>query len=180
MQDLQQHQGRDLVFCGMVKTSRDGVDQWRNKPYLLAQLEDYSDTFNIRLKGEDYVNFKHYFAPDVALLLRATVNVWSPREEPQKKIFSLKLKSINLLADVRDKLVQSVNLVIDLQHINGELIDRLEGYTVGEKGKTLKLQIRDQESNMKVDLFARKKQVLLNDEFITFLREEENLEFKLA
>ena len=180
LQDLQQHQGRDLVFCGMVKTSRDGVDQWRNKPYLLAQLEDYSDTFNIRLKGEDYVNFKHYFAPDVALLLRATVNVWSPREEPQKKIFSLKLKSINLLADVRDKLVQSVNLVIDLQHINGELIDRLEGYTVGEKGKTLKLQIRDQESNMKVDLFARKKQVLLNDEFITFLREEENLEFKLA
>ena len=42
--------GRDLVFCGMVKSVRDGVDQWKNKPYLLAQLEDYTDTYNLRLK----------------------------------------------------------------------------------------------------------------------------------
>jgi DNA polymerase-3 subunit alpha len=35
LSDLQQFRGRDVVFCGMVKEQfRDGVDQWRNKPYL--------------------------------------------------------------------------------------------------------------------------------------------------
>ena len=180
LQDLQSHMGRDLVFCGMVKTARDGVDQWRNKPYLLAQLEDYSDTYNIRLKGEDYVKFKHYFTPDVALMIRASVNLWSPREEPQKKIYSLKLKSIHMLADVRETMVKSVNLVVDILNINPELVNQLDRFTVTEKGKTLKIQVQDRESNMKVDLFSRKKQVVLSDEFITFLKGEDKLEFSLA
>ena len=45
LSDLSQFKGRDVIFCGMVKSVRDGVDQWRNKPYMLAQLEDYTDTY---------------------------------------------------------------------------------------------------------------------------------------
>ena len=164
----------------MVKSVRDGVDQWKNKPYLLAQMEDYTDTYNIRLKNDDYVNFKQYFGPDVALMIRATVNEWSPREEPQKKIYSLRIKMIYMLADVREKLVKSVDLILDINRIKPELMDELEHFTVQENGKVLKFRVHDPESQMKINLFSRKKQVLLNDEFMKYLKEGRDFDFRLA
>jgi DNA polymerase-3 subunit alpha len=178
--DLQQFSGRDVVFSGMVKTVRDGVDQWRNKPYLLAQLEDYTDTYNLRLKNDDYVNFKQYFVSDVALMIRATVNEWSPRDEPTKKIYSLKLKTVHMLADVRDKLVKSVNIMLDINHISDSFISSFEPFTVNESGKILKFHIRDSESNMNLNLFSRNKQVRLTDEFIDYLQNNPDFEFRLA
>lgn len=178
--DLQNFRGRDVVFCGMVKSVRDGVDQWRNKPYLMAQLEDYTDTYNIRLKNDDYVNFKQYFSPDVALMIRANVNEWSPREEPNKKIYSLKIKMVYMLADVREKLVRSVDLMMDINRISRGLIEEIEKYTVSENGKVLKFRIHDPDSQMKVNLFSRKKQVALTDDFMDFLQENAEFEFRLT
>ncbi|MCK4746084.1 MAG: DNA polymerase III subunit alpha, partial [Bacteroidales bacterium] len=180
LNDLQQHRGRDLVFCGIIKTVRDGVDQWRNKPYLLAQLEDYTDTFNIRLKNDDYVNFKQYFSPGVALMIRANVNEWTPREEPNRKIYSLKIKMVHMLADVREKLVRSLDIFLDINQISSELIDEIARYTVTENGKILKFHIRDPESNMKVNLFSRKRHVELTDEFMDYLQGNPGFEFRLA
>lgn len=178
--DLKRFSGRDLVFCGMVKTVRDGVDQWRNKPYLLTQLEDYTDSYNLRLKSDDYVNFKQYFLPDVALMIKATVNEWSPREEPNRKIYSLKIKSVNMLADVREKLVKSVNISMNVSRISKEFMDEIERYTVNERGKILKFSIIDPDSNTKLNLFSRKKQVLINDEFIDYLQNKSGFEFSLT
>ncbi|MFH0756579.1 MAG: DNA polymerase III subunit alpha [Bacteroidota bacterium] len=180
LSDLEKYRGRDLTFCGMVKSVRDGVDQWRNKPYLLAQLEDYTDTYNLRLKNDDYVNFRQYFRPDVALMIRATVNEWSPKNEPQKKICSLRIKMIYMLADVREKLVRSVDIHVDINQINSELIEEIERYTVQENGKMLKFRIHDQESQMNVNLFSRKKQVALTDEFMDYLKRSTEFEFRFA
>jgi len=180
LNDLQQHKGRDLVFSGIVKTIRDGVDQWRNKPYLLAQLEDYTDTYNIRLKNDDYVNFKQYFSPGVALMIRATVNEWSPRNEPNRKIFSLKIKMVHMLADVREKLVRSVDITLDINQISRELISEFERYTVSENGKILKFQVVDPDSSMKVNLFSRNKKVELTDDFMDYLKNQAGFEFHLA
>lgn len=164
----------------MVKTVRDGVDQWRNKPYLLAQLEDYTDTYNLRLKNDDYVNFKQYFSPDVALMIRATVNKWSPREEPNRKIYSLKIKMVHMLADVREKLVRSVDISVEINQVSRELIETFERYTVNENGKILKFRIHDPETNTKVNLFSRKRHVVLTDEFMDYLQNSTGFDFILA
>ena len=164
----------------MVKSVRDSVDQWRNKPYLMAQLEDYTDSYTLRLRNDDYVNFKQYFVTDIALMIRATVNEWSPRNEPGKKIYSLRIKMVHMLADVREKLVKSVDILLDINRVSSELISSIEPYTVKESGKTLKFQIRDDESNMNLNLFSRNKQVRLTDDFIDYLQNNPDFEFRLA
>ena len=147
---------------------------------MLAQLEDYTETYNLRLKNDDYVNFKQYFLPDVALMIKATVNEWSPREEPNRKIYSLKLKAVYMLADVREKLVKSVNLTLDISKITTELIDEIERHTVTESGKLLKISINDPETKMKLNLFSRKKHVLITDEFVDYLQNSTAFEFSLT
>ena len=126
------------------------------------------------------MNFKQYFLPDLALMIRATVNEWSPRDEPHRKIYSLKLKMVYMLADVRDKLVKSVDVSMNINQIRPEIVNKLESYTVKEGGKILKFNIQDQDSNMQVKLFSRNKQVELTDEFINYLKDNPGFEFRLA
>ena len=85
-----------------------------------------------------------------------------------------------MLADVREKLVKSVDILLDINRVSSELISSFETYTVKESGKTLKFQIRDDESNMNLNLFSRNKQVRLTDEFIDYLQNNPHFEFRLA
>jgi DNA polymerase-3 subunit alpha len=180
MNDLKSLAGRDFTFCGIVKTIRDTVDQWRNKPYLMAIVEDFTESFTVRLRGEEYVKFKQFFNPEIALLIRATVNEWRPRDEPGKVVYSLKVKHITHMSEVKEKMVKAINLDVSLSSINEKLIDDLDRFTVTSNGKVLKFNIIDEESNTKVNMFSRNKQVELTDEFINFLNKTPEFDFKLV
>ncbi|MFZ5940997.1 MAG: DNA polymerase III subunit alpha [Bacteroidota bacterium] len=178
--DLKALRGNELSFCGIVKTARDAVDQWKNKPNLIAVLEDYSETYTLRLKNDNYVNFKHYFAPGVAVLIRAQINEWSPPSEPGKVVYSLNIKQVFMLADVREKLVKAVKLEIGLDAVNEQLITDLQNFTIPGKGKLLKFSIIDPANKVKVDLFSRNRQVELTDKFLTYLEENPDISYKLT
>ena len=85
-----------------------------------------------------------------------------------------------MLADVREKLVRSVDLMVDINRINQGMIDKIDSYTVQDNGKVLKFHIHDPDSQMKVNLFSRKKQVALTDAFMEFLKENSDFEFRLT
>jgi DNA polymerase-3 subunit alpha len=180
MEDLKSLTGRDFTFCGIVKSFRDSVDQWRNKPFLMAVVEDFTESFTIRLRGEEYIKFKEFFHVGSALLIRANVNEWRPRDEPGKVVYSLKVKHITLLDDVMDRMVRALSLDIPLQSINEDLVDEIEKHTTTTDGKTLKINVTDEESNMKVNLFSRNKQVRIDRDLIEFLNNTPEVEFKLV
>jgi len=180
MNDLKNLAGRDFSFCGIVKTVRDTVDQWRNKPYLMAVVEDFTESFTVRLRGEEYVKFKHFFNPEIALLIRATVNEWRPRDEPGKVVYSLKVKHITHMSEVKEKMVKGISLNLKLSSINEELINELERFTVQSDGKILKLNIVDEESNTKINMFSRNKQVEITEDFINFLNNAPDINFNLV
>ncbi len=179
LSDLKALAGRDFTFSGMVKTTRDAVDQWKNKPYLLAVIEDYTESFTIRMRGEDYVKFKQYFYPGVALMIRGSVNEWRPREEPGKVVHSLRIKHITMLADVREKMAKAVHININLKDITEKFITELEEHTIKEKGKLLKVSVIDDESKLKLNLFSRSRQVELSDELLDYLKNAPELDFRL-
>ena len=85
-----------------------------------------------------------------------------------------------MLADVRDKLVKSVDVSLNINQINPGIIKTLEAYTVKEGGKILKFNVVDQENNMQVKLFSRNRQVELSDAFINYLQDNPGFEFRLA
>ena len=84
------------------------------------------------------------------------------------------------MADVREKLVRSIDISLNINQVTADLIDEIERYTVNENGKILKFRIQDPESNLNVNLFSRKKHVMLTDEFMNYLRDDPGFEFKLA
>ena len=73
-----------------------------------------------------------------------------------------------------------MDILADINRISNELISSFEPYTVNESGKVLKFQIRDEQSKMNLNLFSRNKQVRLTDEFIDYLQNNPDVEFRLA
>ena len=178
--DLKSLNGRDFTFCGIIKSVRDTVDQWRNKPYIMAVIEDYTESYTLRVRGEEYVKFKTFFSPGVALLIRGSVNEWRPREEPGKVVYSLKVKNISMLDDVKDKMVTAVKLNMPLKAVTESFVEDLERHTVEQNGKLLKLYIEDSDSSVKLELFSRNRQVEITPEFIDFIGTFPEVEFKLV
>ena len=85
-----------------------------------------------------------------------------------------------MLADVRDKLVRSVELTLDIDQISGEFIEDLEKFTVNEHGKNLKFFIHDPQSNTNIRLFSRNRHVMLDDSFMEYLQKKAAFEFRFA
>ena len=85
-----------------------------------------------------------------------------------------------MLADVRDKLVKSVDISMDINQISDEVINSLDRFTVNDSGKLLKFCIYDPADQLRINLFSRNKQVQLTDEFIRYLQSNPVFEFRLA
>ena len=179
--DLESYDGKEIIFPGIVKSFREGLSQKNNKPFGNAVLEDYTDTYQLGLWRNDYVNFKNYFTPGVSLLIKAMVERWESRDG--RKGISLRIKAIHLLSEVRDELIRSVNLKVNLVNISDELIDGIKRFVKKpvktHPGKHLKFMIVDSETNIKIDFFSRNQFIDISDEFFIFA-DKNDIEYSLS
>jgi DNA polymerase III subunit alpha len=84
------------------------------------------------------------------------------------------------MSEVKKNIVKAVELSIPLSSINEKLMDDLEKFTVPSEGKVLKINISDPDSNIKINLFSRNKQVDVTGDFIDFLNDIPEFDFKLV
>ena len=172
--------GKETAFPAMVKTFRQGISQKSNRPYGIAELEDYNDTYQLRLWGNDFINFKNFFIPGMNLMIKAAVEEWVSQKDGRKGL-ELKIKSIHVLSEVRNELVKAVKIIIPAESVNDDLIERMTGFMVKpEKGvpaKHLRFQIVDNETNMKIDMFSRNSYIELSDPFLSFMEETEEVQY---
>lgn len=181
--NLQELRGREVCFAGIIKSFREGISQNKNRPFGLAMLEDYTDNYQLRLWGNDFVNYKKYFNPGVAIMVRALVEEWKSKKDGRTGI-ELRIKSIHMLSEVREEMVRTVQLIVPVDLVSDALIANLQKHLVqAEKGKNVKhlrFQIVDNETNLKIDLFSRNQFVDISDQFFEFIEENQELEYQLS
>ncbi len=173
--DLASFTGKEIIFPGIVKSFREGISQKNNQPFGNAVLEDYTDTYQLGLWRNDFVNFKGFFTPGVSLLIKAGVEEWESRDG--RKGISLRIRSINLLSQVRDELIKEICLKVELDNISGDLIEGIKRFvkmpSKSNRGKLLKFIVVDNETNIRLDFFSRNQFIDITDEFFIFAEENE-------
>ena len=179
--DLQSLTKKEFCFAGIVKSFREGISQKNNQPFGNAELEDYTDTYQLGLWRNDFVEFKKYFIPGVALLIKSNAEEWATKDG--RKGISLRIKSIHLLSEVRDELIKQVNLTIPVDTINEELIDNIGRFIKksekSKKAKLLHLKVVDRDTNLNIDLFSRNQYVEISDDFFRFIDDNKNIDYNL-
>jgi DNA polymerase-3 subunit alpha len=177
---LADFKNKDVTFAGIIKSFREGISQKNNRAFGIAELEDFTDTYQLRLWGNDFVNYKKFFSSGVSIMVRAGVEEWNSKKDGRSGI-EARIKSIHLLSEVRKDMVRSILLTIRLNSLNEEMIGELKKYVdkaeKGSNAKHLRIQIVDNESNLKVDLFSRTQYLSLTDTFFEYIDSNPEIEY---
>jgi DNA polymerase-3 subunit alpha len=168
--------GHDLTVAGIVTGVKHAMTK-NGKPYGQLTLEDYSDTHTISFFAKDYENFRKYIYEGYSLLIKGSVQENNWKNAPD---LEFKVKNIYLLSNARDELIKSIQLRIPVDELSDKLLEKIKFFIAGNKGNiNLKVLLVDQSENISVDMFSRSRHIALSDDFIDFLLQNPEIEFRL-
>ncbi|MFD2555620.1 DNA polymerase III subunit alpha [Sphingobacterium tabacisoli] len=170
---------KEAVVGGIIANAVHRVSK-NGKPFGAFVIEDYSDSYEIAVFGEDYVKFKGYLQDGYFVQIRGLV------QERFKQVgnWGFEIKNIQLLSDLREKLAKSFTIQIALQQLNEQvvkLIDDLVNSSV-EEGEvascSLKFKVVDVQENISVEMPAKTLKIKVTNELIDEL-ENKGIRYQL-
>ena len=173
--DKDAFRNKEMTFGGLVVDSRDGITR-NGKPYMIIKIEDFSGSGELALFGDDYINFSKYGRN--GLYVYVTGRVQPRRFDPNQ--FELKINSIQLLPDVKDKLIEKINIKLPLHELNSQMIEELSILIKDNPGSaSLYFEVIDGDRNLKLEMFSRGIKVDLKKELIDYLESSDSISFKV-
>ncbi len=167
--------GREITMGGIVTAVRRGVGKNGN-PYGIVKMEDYSGSAEFPFFGNDWVTYQGYMEEGMFLYMKARCQ---PRQWRQEEL-EVKLTSVELLPEVKEKLVEKITIDIPLAVLDATLVTELSSLTKGTPGNTeLCFNVIDTDEKMHVELASRSVKLSVEKELVTFLKENPELEFRI-
>lgn len=167
--------GREITMGGIVTSVRRGISKNGN-PYGIAKIEDYSGSAELPFFGNDWVTYQGYLGEGTFLFIKARCQPkqWRPEE------LDIKITSMELLPDVKEKLVEKITILIPLAELNAPMVTELATLTKDHPGTTeLYFKVTDTDEKMTVDLISRPVKLSVGKELISYLKERPELAFRI-
>lgn len=175
LQDLEKLNGKDISFGGMVTVVREGQTK-RGSPYTIFKIEDYSGSYEIALFSEDSINFGKFARVGLSVYITGKVQPKRYRQEEME----VKISTMSLLAEVKDKLVNKITLQIPLTELNDATVSELSALVKNNSGNSLLyFQVIGEEGHMNMQLFSRQTKIQVNKHFIDYLKDNLFIDFKV-
>jgi DNA polymerase III subunit alpha len=166
---------KDLSIAGIV--TKANIRQTKTgKSFVIFSIEDYSDTIEMALFGEDFLKLGHWIKPGEFLYIKGKVQ----QRYKSADLWEFKPGTIQLLADIRTKLLKNILVNIDLALVTPLILERLEAVLAEFKGScSVRALLYDPSENIQIEMFSRKYKVEPNNLFISKLKELEGISYKL-
>ena len=175
VKELEVVKGKDIRIAGMVSKVEHRFTK-SGKPFGTITIEDYYDSMTFFLFGEDYPKYKPYMTEGWFLYAQCRVQErrWKEGE------LEMKLVSVELLSEIKDKALRSVVLKIDLKDVTPEIVDEITALAEEYKGKhNLKFRLSHKEKGYHLGLRSKKFKVKLEDSFLSHLKQIPELELQI-
>jgi len=165
--------GKDLSVGGIVTDVQHRISK-NGKGWASFVLEDFTDSFEFRIFGEDYLKFKHFLV--INSFLHCKIKIVKGWQEGQIR---LKFIDIKMLQDVIDKLTKKITINLELNKINKLFIDELKELISTYKGdKKLSFKIIDTKDKIQVKMHSQNCKLKMSKELLSEL-ESRQINFKL-
>jgi DNA polymerase-3 subunit alpha len=176
--DLNKHVGSNLSFAGIVTEVQHRVSK-SGKGWAIFTVEDYSDSFEFKIFGEEYLKFKHFLVPNSFLFIRSTIQQGWINKDGVQGDARLKFTDFKLLHDIMDEMCKKITVKIPIQQVNQKSIAAFESLFKNNKGKqSLNFTIWDAEEQIELSVPSRNTKIKITSELLQTL-EREHVNFKL-
>ncbi len=177
--DLESIVNREVTFGGVVTDVQHRVSK-QGKGWALFTIEDYTDSYEFRIFGEDYLKFRHFFVINSFVYVRVFIKEgWVNRDTGQKGDPRIQFNSFQLLHDVMDTYAKKLSIQLNIEDLEKDTIVNLEDmFRLHEGNHKLSFVVYDNTDKLKLNMPSRKQKVKISQELLNEL-EEQDVMYKL-
>ena len=165
---------RELAFAGVItdvqhRTSKNG------KGWASFTVEDYTDSLEFRIFGEEYLRFRHFLMINSFAYFKVFVKEgWINRETEKKGEPRLQYNVVMMLQDVMEAFAKKLTIRLDISKLGEESILDLKDTLISHKGNhSLNFVVYGMEEQIKVNMASRKQKIHISSELLLQLSKKE-------
>ncbi len=153
LMEFESIKNRELVVGGLVVIAAQRMTK-TGKPFGTLVFEDYDDTCELALFGDDFIKFKQFLTDGYFLQIRGRVAERFRKEGD----WEFKITSINLLSELRDKLAKCITIQVPIEKITEDFMRKIHDILEDNKATTehqncqLLFEIYDREQNVNIKM----------------------------
>ena len=177
--DLGSMVNQNVKFGGVVTDVQHRVSK-QGKGWAIFSIEDYTDSFDFRIFGEDYLKFRHFLVQNSFVHVQALVKEgWVNRDTGQKGDPRIQFNNFQLLHDVMDTYAKKLSIQLNVKDLKSDTISELqEMFRMHEGSNSLSFVVYDNEDKIKLNMPSRKQKVNISQELLNTLSEH-HIKYKL-
>ncbi|WP_394973761.1 DNA polymerase III subunit alpha [uncultured Croceitalea sp.] len=172
--DLNGYVNRELSFAGVITDVQHRISK-NGKGWAAFTLEDYTDTHEFRIFGEEYLKFRHFLMINSFAYIKVFVREgWTNRETGKKGDPRLQYNDFKQLQDVMDSYAKKLTIKLNISALQEKRIMALKDTLRSYKGShPLNFVVYEMEEEIKLNLSSRKQKVHITSELLHTLEEQE-------
>lgn len=169
-------QRKDVKVAGIITDAQHLTSKTGN-PYGRFTLEDYDGAHEFVLFKDDYVRFKNYLTEHWFVLVNVGLKSWYSKRD-QKEEFRLTVAKIELLAELREKMVKQLVLDVEVNQISDGLIDKITKVCKTNNGN-VPVQINVHDKDTVIEMPSRSMRVTLSRTMTEELEKLEEVQWRI-
>ncbi len=171
---------KELVIGGIIASASHRLTK-NGKPFASFIIEDYSDSYDMAVFGEEYVKLKGYLQEGYFVQLRGLV------QERFRQVgnWGFELRSVQLLSELREKMAKSFTINIPLPKLSEEFLDGIKEILAQNEIEgvvpncQLKFKVWDPQDEISVEMPAKSLKINLTNEFLECIEKFEGIHYRL-
>ncbi|WP_353780075.1 DNA polymerase III subunit alpha [Winogradskyella sp. 3972H.M.0a.05] len=177
--DLESYVNRELTFGGVVTDIQHRISK-QGKGWAAFTVEDYTDSFEFRIFGEEYLKFRHFLVQNSFVYVRAYVKEgWVNRDTGKKGDPRIQFNNFQLLHDVMDTYAKKLSIQLNINDLEASKISQIEDlFRLHQGNSSLNFLIYDNAEKIKLQMPSRKQKVKISQELLSEL-EAQDVMYKL-
>ena len=175
--DLQELSQRgEVTFGGIVTAVTERFSQKTGKPYGFITIEDFEGAGEIALFGDDWTRWSSQMKENYTVYVTAKCMHRFAHSDRME----LKIQSVEQMYDVKERKLEKLTLTLDADGIDEEMVSEMAAMIDQYPGETqLLIQLKMAGEQNPVTLTSRDKRVDVNRQLLTYIKSNENIEYKI-
>lgn len=162
--NLEENLGKEVTI-GCVISDAEHRFTMKGDPFGTITLEDYTHSHKLFLWRENYLKFKHFLSPNMFVAVKGKIEI-----PPRRSQVEFTVHSIELLQNLREKKVNSINLKIPARSLEQRLISDLSKLFLENEGNcAVNFLVYDAVDEIEVSLNSKSIKIDVNNQVIKTL-----------
>ena len=178
-ENLEKMVNQNVKFGGVVTDIQHRVSK-QGKGWAMFTIEDYTDSFEFRIFGEDYLKFRHFLVQNSFVHVQAFVKEgWVNRETGKRREPRIQFNNFQLLHDVMETYAKKLSIQLNINDLESNTVDELQSlFRMHEGNNKLSFIVYDNDDKIKLNMPSRKQKIKISQELLTELSDSD-IRFKL-